>query len=137
MNTSSRLLFALIVVILLISCSSSSTSGDSKLDPGTFVAKTTGAIENEFDGEAKFTFQTLNDSLKQFRLSLTGGKRTSSADSSFASNYGLLLVTPMTSSNTLYLDNSDSNSLYVVPNSLEIMFIRYGSISYSQSKVLI
>ena len=117
---------------MLISCSSSTNSGDNNLDVGTFEAKTTGAIENEFNGEAKFTFNTLNDSLKQFRLSLTAGRTPASDDSVFTSNYGLLLVAPKNSSNTLSLDNSDSNSLYVVPNSFEIMFIRSGTITIEE-----
>jgi len=127
-----------IISIIIFSCSSPSGSKE-KLSNGEFEVTTTGAIEENFSGNATYNLDKFVKYRTQYlHLNLKAGELPLVSDS-LSDGYGLFFDIPWDSSGTLELDNR--SCIYISKNSFFPYFpyiLSYGTINIeNQSENLI
>lgn len=123
MKLLSRFYSVLILSFVIISCSSPSDSGKNELEKGKFEVKTTGAVEKEFSGTAKFSINPHpNFDIEIFTLSLDAGRIPIAPDNVIGNRWGIFLFPENDSSNVLTVENSPLVSWYVIPKGYEFNY---------------
>ena len=133
MKSLSKLCLLFLLAAVVVHCSSPSDSNNDELSLGEFNSQTTGVIEDNFSGDATFTMRTVGlDEQQYLQLDLKAGQVPFVPDD-LPNIYGIFISVPWNSNGTLTLENSNSGSLYISPNS----FFPYFPYILSSGKIII